>query len=62
VQIRSLLTGQLPVYVVSPGRVFRTDDLDATHSPVFHQTEGLAVDKGLTMATSRGLWTRSRAP
>jgi len=54
VQIRSLLTGQLPVYVVSPGRVFRTDDLDATHSPVFHQTEGLAVDKGLTMANLKG--------
>jgi phenylalanyl-tRNA synthetase alpha chain len=54
VQIRSLLAGRLPVYVVSPGRVFRTDDLDATHSPVFHQTEGLAVDKGLTMANLKG--------
>ncbi|HEX4703167.1 MAG TPA: phenylalanine--tRNA ligase subunit alpha [Pseudonocardiaceae bacterium] len=54
VQIRSLLAGRLPIYVVSPGRVFRTDDLDATHSPVFHQTEGLAVDKGLTMANLKG--------
>jgi phenylalanyl-tRNA synthetase alpha chain len=54
VQIRSLLAGKLPVYVVSPGRVFRTDDLDATHSPVFYQTEGLAVDKGLTMANLKG--------
>jgi phenylalanyl-tRNA synthetase alpha chain len=54
VQIRSLLAGRLPVYVVSPGRVFRTDDLDTTHSPVFHQTEGLAVDKGLTMANLKG--------
>jgi len=48
------VVGQAAVYVVSPGRVFRTDDLDATHSPVFHQTEGLAVDKGLTMANLKG--------
>jgi phenylalanyl-tRNA synthetase alpha chain len=54
VQIRSLLDRPLPVYVVAPGRVFRTDELDATHTPVFHQIEGLAIDKGLTMAHLRG--------
>jgi phenylalanyl-tRNA synthetase alpha chain len=54
VQIRSLLDRPLPVYVVAPGRVFRTDELDATHTPVFHQLEGLAIDKGLTMANLRG--------
>ncbi len=54
VQIRSLLERELPVYVVAPGRVFRTDELDATHTPVFHQIEGLAVDRGLTMAHLRG--------
>ncbi|MBE1535820.1 phenylalanine--tRNA ligase subunit alpha [Actinomadura algeriensis] len=54
VQIRSLLSRELPVYVVAPGRTFRTDELDATHSPVFHQLEGLAVDEGLTMADLRG--------
>ncbi|MFG2021275.1 phenylalanine--tRNA ligase subunit alpha [Actinomadura geliboluensis] len=53
-QIRSLLSRELPVYVVAPGRTFRTDELDATHSPVFHQLEGLAVDEGLTMADLRG--------
>ncbi|WP_433323897.1 phenylalanine--tRNA ligase subunit alpha [Spirillospora sp. CA-294931] len=54
VQIRSLLTRELPVYVVVPGKTYRTDELDATHSPVFHQLEGLAVDEGLTMADLRG--------
>ncbi len=54
VQIRSLLERELPVYVVAPGRVFRTDELDATHTPVFHQMEGIAIDKGLTMAHLRG--------
>ena len=54
VQIRSLLTRELPVYVVAPGRVYRTDDIDATHLPVFTQLEGLAVDKGITMANLRG--------
>ncbi|MQY09806.1 phenylalanine--tRNA ligase subunit alpha [Actinomadura macrotermitis] len=53
-QIRSLLSRDLPVYVVGPGRTFRTDELDATHAPVFHQLEGLAVDEGLTMADLRG--------
>ncbi|WP_120002821.1 phenylalanine--tRNA ligase subunit alpha [Nesterenkonia muleiensis] len=54
VQVRSLLTRQLPVYVLCPGKTFRTDELDATHTPVFHQFEGLAVDKGLTMADLKG--------
>jgi phenylalanyl-tRNA synthetase alpha chain len=54
VQIRAMLTRQLPLYVVSPGTCYRTDELDATHSPVFHQIECLAVDEGLTMADLRG--------
>jgi phenylalanyl-tRNA synthetase alpha chain len=54
VQIRALLTRPLPVYVVSVGKCYRTDPLDATHSPVFHQIECLAVDEGLTMADLRG--------
>ena len=54
VQARSLLSRDLPVYVVCPGRVFRNDPLDATHTPVFHQVEGLAVDRGLTMAHLKG--------
>jgi phenylalanyl-tRNA synthetase alpha chain len=53
-QIRALMGRQLPVYVVHPGRVFRTDELDATHTPVFHQIEGLAVDRGISMAHLRG--------
>jgi phenylalanyl-tRNA synthetase alpha chain len=54
VQVRTLLERELPVYVVCPGRVFRTDELDATHTPVFHQVEGLAVDEGITMAHLKG--------
>jgi phenylalanyl-tRNA synthetase alpha chain len=54
VQIRALLTRSLPLYVVSPGKCYRTDTLDATHLPVFHQIECLAVDEGLTMADLRG--------
>ena len=54
VQVRTLLERDLPVYVISIGRTFRTDELDATHTPVFHQVEGLAVDSGLTMAHLRG--------
>ncbi|MFT4147740.1 MAG: phenylalanine--tRNA ligase subunit alpha [Micrococcaceae bacterium] len=50
VQVRTMLERQLPIYVLCPGRVYRTDELDATHTPVFHQFEGLAVDKDLTMA------------
>ncbi len=54
VQVRSMLDRDVPLYIACPGRVFRTDELDATHTPVFHQIEGLAVDKGLTMAHLRG--------
>ena len=54
VQVRTLLERELPVYVISIGRTFRTDELDATHTPVFHQVEGLAVDRGLSMAHLRG--------
>jgi phenylalanyl-tRNA synthetase alpha chain len=54
VQVRALLERALPVYVVCPGRTFRTDALDATHTPVFHQVEGLAVDRGITMANLKG--------
>jgi phenylalanyl-tRNA synthetase alpha chain len=54
VQVRSMLEREVPIYVLCPGRVFRTDELDATHTPVFHQVEGLAIDKGLTMADLKG--------
>ena len=54
VQVRSMLDRDVPLYIACPGRVFRTDELDTTHTPVFHQIEGLAVDKGLTMAHLRG--------
>ena len=54
VQVRTLLQRELPVYIISIGRTFRTDELDATHTPVFHQVEGLAVDRGLSMAHLRG--------
>ena len=54
VQIRTMLAHRPPLYVVCPGRVFRSDELDATHTPVFHQVEGLAVDRGITMADLRG--------
>ncbi len=54
VQIRAMLADPPPLYRVVPGRVFRSDALDATHTPVFHQVEGLAVDTGLTFADLRG--------
>ncbi len=54
VQVRSMLERDIPIYVLCPGRVFRTDELDSTHTPVFHQVEGLAIDKGLTMADLKG--------
>lgn len=53
-QSRSMLERGAPLYIVCPGKVFRTDALDATHTPVFHQIEGLAVDKGLTMEHLKG--------
>ena len=54
VQIRSMLEHQPPIYMICPGRTFRADELDATHSPVFHQVEGLVVDKGINMAHLKG--------
>ena len=54
VQMRTMLDRDVPIYIACPGRVLRTDELDATHTPVFHQVEGLAIDKGLTMAHLRG--------
>ena len=54
VQGREMLKRGAPLYIACPGKVFRTDALDATHTPVFHQVEGLAVDKGLTMADLKG--------
>jgi phenylalanyl-tRNA synthetase alpha chain len=54
VQIRTMLAQQPPIYVICPGRVYRTDELDATHTPVFHQVEGLAIDRHLTMAHLKG--------
>lgn len=55
VQARTLLERDLPLYIACPGTVARTDELDATHTPIFHQVEGLAVDKGLTMAHLKGV-------
>ena len=54
VQIRTMLREEPPIYVISPGRTFRADELDATHSPVFHQVEGLVIDRGITMAHLKG--------
>jgi phenylalanyl-tRNA synthetase alpha chain len=54
VQARAMITRPLPIYVICPGRVYRTDELDATHTPVFHQVEGLVVDRGITMAHLKG--------
>ncbi|MEU9809019.1 phenylalanine--tRNA ligase subunit alpha [Mycobacterium sp. NPDC050853] len=54
VQVRTLLARDLPVYVISLGRAFRTDEIDATHLPAFHQVEGIAVDRGLTLANLKG--------
>jgi phenylalanyl-tRNA synthetase alpha chain len=54
VQARAMLTRDLPIAIVCPGRVYRTDELDATHTPVFHQVEGLYVSEGVTMAHLKG--------
>ena len=53
-QIRAMETRSLPIRVMSPGRVYRKDEVDATHSPMFHQIEGLVVDKGITMGDLKG--------
>lgn len=54
-QIRTMETRKPPIRVICPGRVFRADEVDATHSPVFHQIEGLVVDKGVTMCDLKGV-------
>jgi phenylalanyl-tRNA synthetase alpha chain len=54
VQVRHMQDNKPPVYIVAPGRVYRSDQLDATHSPVFHQIEGLAVDDGITFSDLKG--------
>ena len=47
-------TGKIPIKMISPGRVYRSDEVDATHSPTFNQIEGLIVDKGITFADLKG--------
>ena len=54
VQIRTMLNEKPPIYVICPGKVYRADELDATHTPVFHQVEGLVIDEGITMADLKG--------
>ena len=54
-QIRTMKTRKPPIRIVCPGRVFRADEVDATHSPVFHQMEGLVVDKNITMCDLKGV-------
>ena len=54
VQIRHMLEHKPPIRIISPGRVFRKDEVDATHSPMFHQIEGLVVDRGVTMGHLKG--------
>ena len=61
VQARIMQTGQMPIRVIAPGRVFRSDEVDATHSPSFHQVEGLVIDKNVTFADLKGTlqqWAR----
>ncbi len=53
-QVRAMDTMPLPIRVIVPGRVYRKDEVDATHSPMFHQVEGLVIDKGITMADLKG--------
>lgn len=54
VQIRTMEKRKPPIRIISPGRVYRSDTVDATHSPLFHQIEGLVIDKGITMADLKG--------
>lgn len=61
VQARAMLERGVPLYIAAIGRVFRTDELDATHMPAFHQVEGLAVDEGITMANLKGTLDRLAA-
>lgn len=57
VQIRTMQAQEPPIYIVAPGRTFRRDPFDATHSPNFHQIEGLAVDRGISLADMKGVLT-----
>ena len=54
VQIHAMEGGKLPIRMIAPGRVFRSDEVDATHSPCFHQVEGLVIDKNITMSDLKG--------
>lgn len=54
IQVRAMETKPLPIRMVAPGRVYRKDEVDATHSPMFHQIEGMVIDKGVTMADLKG--------
>ncbi len=54
VQVRTMMKQKPPIRIIAPGRVFRADEIDATHSPMFHQIEGLVIDKGITMANLKG--------
>ncbi len=54
VQVRTMEKGNLPIKIICPGRVYRSDEVDATHAPNFHQIEGLVVDKGITMSHLKG--------
>ena len=54
VQVREMEKGKLPIRIIAPGRVFRSDEVDATHSPSFHQIEGLVIDKNITMGDLKG--------
>ncbi len=54
VQVRTMEKGKLPIRMIAPGRVYRADEVDATHSPVFHQIEGLVIDKNITFADLKG--------
>ena len=54
VQARTMEKGKLPIRMIAPGRVFRSDEVDATHSPSFHQIEGLVIDKNITFADLKG--------
>lgn len=54
IQVRTMLSQKLPIKMIAPGRVYRSDEIDATHSPVFHQVEGLVIDKGITMSDLKG--------
>ncbi len=53
-QVRAMETRKLPIRIIAPGRVYRKDEVDATHSPMFHQVEGMVIDKGVTMADLKG--------